>query len=173
MKKALSERLLVAELDEHLVGEAGRGVGNHRDGASETKMLTGTSKVTLDIPRDGSFNSKLMAKYQLRFPIFDDKLIFMYARGMPGVSFHSLPQHWSDGGSIPVFAARPTSVRSRLGAGFHTHLTSTPNCGILPIAPSTFCARVTPRRERSTSGGGMSGRQAESLPAITSATFIR
>ena len=47
-------------------------------------MLTGTSKVTLDIPRDrdGSFAPKLIAKYQRRFPDFDDKVISMYARGM-------------------------------------------------------------------------------------------
>ncbi len=84
LKKALSERLLNAELDEHLVGEAGRSVGNHRDGKSRKTMLTGTSKVTLDIPRDrdGSFAPKLIAKYQRRFPDFDDKVISMYARGM-------------------------------------------------------------------------------------------
>jgi len=84
LKKALSERLLNAELDEHLVGEAGRAAGNHRNGASKKTMLTGTSKVTLDIPRDrdGSFDPKLIAKYQRRFPDFDDKVISMYARGM-------------------------------------------------------------------------------------------
>ena len=84
LKKALSERLLNAELDEHLVGEAGRSVGNHRNGKSRKTMLTGTSKVTLDIPRDrdGSFAPKLIAKYQRRFPDFDDKVISMYARGM-------------------------------------------------------------------------------------------
>ena len=84
LKKALSERLLNAELDEHLVGEAGRSVGNHRNGKSRKTMLTGTSKVTLDIPRDrdGSFAPKLIAKYQRRFLDFDDKVISMYARGM-------------------------------------------------------------------------------------------
>jgi putative transposase len=84
LKKALSERLLNAELDEHLIGEAGRSVGNHRNGASKKTMLTGTSKVTLDIPRDrdGSFDPKLIAKYQRRFPDFDDKVVSMYARGM-------------------------------------------------------------------------------------------
>lgn len=38
LKKALSERLLNAELDEHLVGEAGRDVGNHRNGASKKTL---------------------------------------------------------------------------------------------------------------------------------------
>lgn len=70
LKKALSERLLNAELDEHLVGDAGRAAGNHRNGASGKTMLTGTSKVTLDIPRDrnGTLDPKLIARYQRRFP---------------------------------------------------------------------------------------------------------
>ncbi|SMY09763.1 Transposase, Mutator family [Flavimaricola marinus] len=84
LKKALSERLLNTELDEHLVGDAGRSVGNHRNGKFRKTMLTGTSKVTLDFPRDrnGTFDPKLIAKYQRRFPDFDDKVISMYARGM-------------------------------------------------------------------------------------------
>src|SRR5215472_13882127 len=47
-------------------------------------VLTGSSKMTLSIPRDraGTFDPKLIAKYQRRFPDFDDKIISMYARGM-------------------------------------------------------------------------------------------
>ncbi len=47
-------------------------------------MLTGMSKVTLDIPRDrdGSFDPKLIARYQCRFRDADDKVISIYARGM-------------------------------------------------------------------------------------------
>lgn len=84
LKKALSERILNTELDEHLSGEAASGSGNHRNGSSKKLMLTGTSKVTLDIPRDrsGTFDPKLIAKYQRRFPEFDEKIISMYARGM-------------------------------------------------------------------------------------------
>ncbi len=84
LQKALCERLLNAELDEHLVGDAGRVAGNHRNSVSKKTMLTGTSKVTLDIPRDrdGSFDPKLIARYQRRFPDLDDKVVSMYARGM-------------------------------------------------------------------------------------------
>ena len=84
LKKALSERLLNTELDQHLGAEAERTTGNHRNGSSKKTMLTGSSKVTLDIPRDrsGTFDPKLIAKYQRRFPDFDDKIISMYARGM-------------------------------------------------------------------------------------------
>jgi putative transposase len=84
LKKALSERMLSAELDDHLDGEGATGAINRRNGSSKKTVLTGTSKVTLDIPRDraGTFDPKLIAKYQRRFPDFDAKIISMYARGM-------------------------------------------------------------------------------------------
>jgi len=84
LKKALSERMLSAELDNHLESEAEPRRRNRRNGTSRKTMLTGSSKVTLDIPRDrsGRFDPKLIAKYQRRFPDFDDKIISMYARGM-------------------------------------------------------------------------------------------
>ena len=79
LKKALSERILSTELDEHLGGERQEGRTNRRNGSSQKTMLTGTSKVTLDIPRDraGAFDPKLIAKYQRRFPDFDDKIVSM------------------------------------------------------------------------------------------------
>jgi len=84
LKKALSERILSAELDEHLQDETSEGIANRRNGHSKKTVVTGTSKMTLSIPRDraGSFDPKLIAKYQRRFPDFDDKIISMYARGM-------------------------------------------------------------------------------------------
>ena len=84
LKKALSERILNAEIDAHLDGEEAEGKGNHRNGYSKKSVLTGTSKMTLSVPRDwaGTFDPKLIAKYQRRFPDFDEKIISMYARGM-------------------------------------------------------------------------------------------
>jgi putative transposase len=84
LKKALSERMLAAELDDHLDYEGAEGAINRRNGSSRKTMLTGTLKVTLDVPRDraGTFDPKLIAKYQRRFPDFDEKIISMYARGM-------------------------------------------------------------------------------------------
>jgi len=84
LKKALSERMLSAELDDHLETEGAAGAINRRNGSSKKTVLTGTSKLTLDIPRDraGTFDPKLIAKYQRRFPDFDSEIISMYARGM-------------------------------------------------------------------------------------------
>lgn len=84
LKKALSERILNAELDEHLEEERSEGGSNRRNGSSKKSVLTGTSRMSLSIPRDraGTFDPKLIAKYQRRFPDFDQKIISMYARGM-------------------------------------------------------------------------------------------
>ena len=84
LKKALSERILNAELDEHLAAERSEGGSNRRNGSSKKSVLTGTSRMSLSIPRDraGTFDPKLIAKYQRRFPDFDQKIISMYARGM-------------------------------------------------------------------------------------------
>lgn len=58
LKKVLSERMLSAELDDHLAAEAGSGAANRRNGTSPKTVLTSSSKVTLDIPRDraGTFD---------------------------------------------------------------------------------------------------------------------
>jgi putative transposase len=80
LKKALAERALNAEMDQHLAD----GDGNSRNGYSSKTVLTGTGKLELNIPRDrqSSFDPQLIAKYQRRFPGFDDKIVSMFARGM-------------------------------------------------------------------------------------------
>jgi putative transposase len=82
LKKALAERALNAEMDHHLGGETE--AGNSRNGYGRKSVLTDTGKIEIDVPRDrtGSFDPQLIAKYQRRFPGFDDKIISMYARGM-------------------------------------------------------------------------------------------
>lgn len=82
LKKALAERALNAEMDHHLGGDAQ--AGNSRNGYGRKTVTTDTGKFEIDVPRDrqGSFDPQLIAKYQRRFPGFDDKIISMYARGM-------------------------------------------------------------------------------------------
>jgi hypothetical protein len=52
LKKALAERILDTELDEHLAAENAGGQSNHRNGYSKKSVLTATSKMTVAIPRD-------------------------------------------------------------------------------------------------------------------------
>lgn len=71
LKKAPSERILNAELDDHLdVERLEGGPANRRNGSSKKTALTGTSKMTLTIPRDpaGTFNPNLIARYPRPFP---------------------------------------------------------------------------------------------------------
>ena len=81
LKKALAERALNAEMDHHLTSGDG---GNTRNGYGRKTVLTDTGRLDLDVPRDrqASFDPQLIAKYQRRFPGFDDKIVSMYARGM-------------------------------------------------------------------------------------------
>jgi putative transposase len=82
LKKALAERALNAEMDHHLAGDGGS--GNSRNGYGRKGVVTGTGRIALEVPRDrqGSFDPQLIAKYQRRFPGFDEKIVSMYARGM-------------------------------------------------------------------------------------------
>jgi putative transposase len=84
LKKALADRALNAELDHHLEQDVEQAAGNHRNGSSSKTVLTDNGRLTLSIPRDrqSRFEPQLIAKYQRRFPGFDDKIISLYARGM-------------------------------------------------------------------------------------------
>jgi len=81
LKKVLAERVLNAEMDHHLAGEE---PGNRRDGYGKKTVITDTGQIELEVPRDrqARFDPQLIAKYQRRFPGFDDRIISMYARGM-------------------------------------------------------------------------------------------
>jgi hypothetical protein len=51
-----------------------------RNGSSKKTVLTETAKIDVRIPRDreGTFDPKLIQRYQRRFPGFDDKIVSMY-----------------------------------------------------------------------------------------------
>ena len=78
---SVAERVLNAEMDHHLAGDE---AGNSRNGYGRKTVTTETGRIELDIPRDrqATFDPQLIAKYQRRFPCFDDKIVSMYARGM-------------------------------------------------------------------------------------------
>jgi putative transposase len=84
LKKRLAERMLNAEMDQHLGEDTEQEAGNHRNGYGSKSVLTDSGKLDLAIPRDrhGRFDPVLIAKYRRRFAGFDDKIIALYARGM-------------------------------------------------------------------------------------------
>jgi transposase-like protein len=89
LKAALVERMLGGELSHHLgyaVGETKPDeVANHRNGTSAKTVLTDDGPVELAVPRDraGTFEPVLVRKHARRLPGFDDKVLALYARGLP------------------------------------------------------------------------------------------
>jgi hypothetical protein len=81
LKKAPAERVRNAEMDHHLAGEE---PGNRRNGYGKKTVIADTGQIERAVPRDrqARFDPQRVAKYQRRFPGFDDKVISMYARGM-------------------------------------------------------------------------------------------
>ena len=88
MTKAVLERALGAELDDHLgyvKGDpAGNGSGNSRNGHYGKTVTTGHGPVRVNVPRDrnGEFEPQIVPKGQRRLPQVDDMILSLYARGM-------------------------------------------------------------------------------------------
>ena len=88
LKGALMERILEAEMDEHLGYEKhAKGeseTGNNRNGASSKTVHTESGPVRIEVPRDreGTFEPMLVPKHARRLEGFDDKVLSLYSRGM-------------------------------------------------------------------------------------------
>jgi putative transposase len=84
LKKRLAERMLNAEMEQHLGSAAEAEAGNHRNGYGSKTVITDTGKLELAIPRDrqGRFDPVLIGKYRRRFAGFDENIIALYARGL-------------------------------------------------------------------------------------------
>jgi putative transposase len=84
LQKALTERILGAEMEVHLDSPAAQEAGNHRNGNSTKTVLTGSGSIDVSIPldRQGRFDPAFIAKYRRRLPDFDENVIALYTRGM-------------------------------------------------------------------------------------------
>lgn len=88
LTKAIVERCLEGEMEDHLGYEkgerAGKGGENRRNGYSKKTLTTEQGDITLGIPRDrnADFEPQVVSKRQTRLEGFDDKILAMYARGM-------------------------------------------------------------------------------------------
>jgi putative transposase len=84
LKKALAERVLNAELDDHLESEAPAGAAEPSQRAfEEDRSDRDREALHPDSPRSGrDVRSEADRRYQRRFPGFDEKIVSMYARGM-------------------------------------------------------------------------------------------
>ena len=68
LKKALSERILNTELEEHLDADGVEGKSNHRNGYSKKSVLTGSSKMTLSVPRDRAGTGRINSNTSRQIP---------------------------------------------------------------------------------------------------------
>lgn len=88
LTKMTVEAALGAEMEDHLGYEKhapeGRNTGNSRNGKSSKKLKGKHGVVEIDTPRDrnGTFEPKLLGKYQTRLTAFDDQILCLYAKGM-------------------------------------------------------------------------------------------
>lgn len=82
------EAALGAEMKHHLGygkhAPAGRNCGNSRKGSSSKTVKGKHGEVRVTTPRDrnGTFEPKLLGKYQTRLTEFDDQILCLYAKGM-------------------------------------------------------------------------------------------
>ena len=65
-------------MDHHLGREEQS--GDNRNGYGRKTVISDSGQMEIAVPRDrkSSFDPQLIAKYQRRFPDFDDKIISMY-----------------------------------------------------------------------------------------------
>jgi transposase-like protein len=88
LRKALMQRMLGAELTDHLGYEHGQEPPpvqtNRRNGVSRKTLRSEDGAFEIEVPRDreGSFEPRLIGKGQTRIDGLDEKIIAMYARGM-------------------------------------------------------------------------------------------
>lgn len=112
LKKALVERVLRAELTQHLgypEGERPAGMANARNGSTPKTVLTDEGALPLAIPRDraSTFAPQLVPKGVRRLPGFDQKVLSLYARGL---TTRELQAHLEECYQVPVSPDLITAV---------------------------------------------------------------
>ena len=89
LKKGLIEKVLEEELTDYLGYEkwdqnSRKKSDNYRNGYSNKTVKSNTGEIELSIPRDelGTFEPKIVKKYQNNISEIDEKIIFMFSKGM-------------------------------------------------------------------------------------------
>jgi putative transposase len=92
------ETVLQAEMDEHLGYEKhnaiGNNSGNSRNGFNRKTISTHHGETEIEIPRDrnGTFEPKVVTKYQTKGKSIENQIIAMYAKGMSNADIASTMQ---------------------------------------------------------------------------------
>lgn len=113
LTKITVEAALNAELEEHL-GYAlheKSNTNNSRNGYSSKSIRTEDGQVPLETPRDreGSFEPQLVKKNQTRFTSMDDKILYLYAKGMTTREIVDTFKEMYDADISPTLISRVTN----------------------------------------------------------------
>ena len=88
LQKKTFEAMLDGEMNDHLGydkhAKVGHNSGNNRNGYSGKTLKGEHGELLIDVPRDrnGEFEPQIIPKHQTRLPLFNDKIITLYAKGM-------------------------------------------------------------------------------------------
>ncbi len=114
LTKVTVEAALNAELDEHLgyARHEQSNKDNYRNGYSSKTIRTEDGEVDLDAPRDreSSFEPQLVKKNQTRFTSMDDKILYLYSKGMTTRDIVATFKEMYDADVSPTLISRVTNA---------------------------------------------------------------
>jgi transposase-like protein len=114
LTKVTVEAALNAELDEHLgySRHEQSNKDNYRNGYSSKTIRTEDGEVDLDAPRDrdSSFEPQLVKKNQTRFTSMDDKILYLYSKGMTTRDIVATFKEMYDADVSPTLVSRVTNA---------------------------------------------------------------
>jgi len=114
LTKVTVEAALNAELDEHLgySRHEQSTKDNYRNGYSSKTIRTEDGEVDLDAPRDrdSSFEPQLVKKNQTRFTSMDDKILYLYSKGMTTRDIVATFKEMYDADVSPTLISRVTNA---------------------------------------------------------------
>ena len=114
LTKVTVEAALNAELDEHLgySRHEQSDKDNYRNGYSSKTIKTEDGEVDLDAPRDrdSSFEPQLVKKNQTRFTSMDDKILYLYSKGMTTRDIVATFKEMYDADVSPTLISRVTNA---------------------------------------------------------------
>jgi putative transposase len=114
LTKITVEAALNAELDEHLgyARHEQSQQNNYRNGYSSKIIRTEDGEVDLDAPRDrdSSFEPQLVKKNQTRFTSMDDKILYLYSKGMTTRDIVATFKEMYDADVSPSLISRVTNA---------------------------------------------------------------
>lgn len=114
LTKITVETALNAEIDNHLGYEKHQPStgSNTRNGRGKKTLITDEGPFELETPRDrdGTFEPQLVKKHQTRFASMDNKILFLYAKGMSTREIVATFKEMYDADASPTLISKVTNA---------------------------------------------------------------